>query len=63
VATARKITTIYYKMVTEKTEFDPEQITKHTEKYLKEKLKQLEKMKERTKSLLLDYHNSDNLVI
>ena len=50
-------------MVTEKTEFDPEQITKHTEKYLKEKLKQLEKMKERTKSLLLDYHNTDNLVI
>ncbi len=61
--TARKIASIYYKMITEKTEFDPEQITKHTEKYLKENLKQVEKMKERTKRLLLDYHVSDNLVI
>lgn len=63
VATARKIASIYYKMVTDKVEFDPKQITKYKKGYLMEKLKQLEKMKEKTKNLLLEYQNVEKLVI
>ena len=54
VATARKLAAIYYKIVTEKVEFDPEYITKNKEEYLRNKLKQLEKMKEKTETMLLN---------
>jgi transposase len=63
VATARKLAAIYYKMVTDKVEFDPAHITKNKEVYLREKLKQLEKMKEKTETLLLNYNNATELVI
>ena len=57
VATARKLGAIYYKMVTEKVEFNPSHIVKNTEEYLKNKLKQIEKMKVRTEMTLLNYQN------
>lgn len=63
VATARKIAAIYYKMVTDQVEFDPIQITKNKEGYLREKLKQLKKIKEKTEKLLLEYQNVEKLVI
>ena len=63
VATARKIAAIYYKMVTDKVEFDPIHITKNKEVYLIQKLKQLEKIKEKTENLLLHYQNVEKLVI
>lgn len=56
VATARKLAAIYYKMVTEKVEFNPKYITKNKEEYLRNRLIQLEKLKEKTKILLTDYH-------
>ena len=57
VATARKLGAIYYKMVTDKVEFNPSHIVKNTEEYLKNKLKQIEKMKVRTEMTLLNYQN------
>ena len=54
-ATARKLAAIYYKMVTEKVEFNPEYITKNKEEYLKNRLLQLEKLKVKTELLLADY--------
>lgn len=54
VATARKIASIYYKMVTEKVEFDPKHLTKNKEEYLQSKLKQLEKTKQGIELLLTD---------
>ena len=60
VATAKKIASVYYKMVTEKVEFDPVKLTKNNETYLKEKLKKLEKMKEKTEKLLLDFQYVTN---
>ena len=57
VATARKLAAIYYKMVTEKVEFNPQYITKNKEEYLKKRLIQLEKLKEKTELLLADYQN------
>ena len=57
VATARKIAAIYYKMVTEKVEFEPKYLDKNKEVYLINKLKQLEKDKKRTEDLLLDYQD------
>ena len=57
VATARKLAAIYYKMVTQKVEFNPKFITKNKEEYLKNRLIQLEKLKEKTEILLADYHN------
>lgn len=57
VATARKIAAIYYKLVTEKVEFNPNYLTKNKEEYLLKKLKQLEKDKKRTELLLIDYQN------
>lgn len=63
VATARKIAAIYYKMVTHKVEFDPKLITKNKKEYLIQRLKQLEKIKEKTEKLLLDHQNVEMLVI
>lgn len=57
VATARKLAAIYYKMVTEKVEFNPKYITKNKEKYLRNRLIQLQKLKEKTERLLEDYNN------
>lgn len=44
-------------MVTDKVEFDPKYITKNKEEYLRNRLIQLEKLKEKTKILLADYNN------
>jgi len=54
VATARKIASIYYKMVTEGVEFDPRVLEFKTQEYLKRKLKRLEKSLEKTKFLLAE---------
>jgi hypothetical protein len=48
VLTTSKIAAIYNKMVTNKVEFDPIQITKNKEGYLRERLKQLKKKKQKT---------------
>ena len=63
VATARKLAAIYYKIVTEKVEFDPKYLTKNKEDYLRNKLKQIERIKEKTENLLLGYQNTKKLVI
>ncbi|MEX2565307.1 MAG: IS110 family transposase [Cyclobacteriaceae bacterium] len=63
VGTARKIAAIYYKMVVEKVEFDPHQITKNKGKYLQNKLEQLERAQKVTKKLLADYQEESHLVI
>jgi len=55
VATARKLAAIYYKIVTEKVEFDPKYLTKNKEDYLRKRLIQIEMMKKKTESLLLDF--------
>ncbi len=57
VATARKLAAIYYKMVTQKVEFDPKYINKNKEEYLRNRLIQLQKLKEKTEILLNDYNN------
>jgi transposase len=54
VATARKIASIYYKMVTEGVEFDPRVLEFKTQEYLYRKLKRLEKNLEKTKFLLAE---------
>jgi len=63
VATARKIAAIYYKMVTEKVEFDPLHITRGNGQYLHKRLKQLEKAQEHTKMLLSQFQAESSLVI
>lgn len=62
VATARKIASIYYKVVTEKNEFDPAKLVQNTEQYLKVKLKSLEKLKKTTESLLAECQENRLLV-
>ena len=54
VATARKIASIYYMMVTEKADFDPQILQNKTHEYLERKLQNLEKSIQRTKFLLTD---------
>lgn len=54
VATARKIAVIYYKMVTEKVEFDPNILKNNSQEYLKNKLDYFNKMIDKTKQLLID---------
>jgi transposase len=63
VATARKIAAIYYKMVTEKVEFNPLELTKGKEQYLQKRLKQLEMAKEQTQMQLSDFQQQNSLVI
>lgn len=46
-AKAKKIASIYYKLVTEKIEFDSNVLKKNSEYYLKNKLKQAIKFKTR----------------
>jgi transposase len=52
VATARKIASIYYKMVTEGVEFDPQVLKFKTQEYLIRRLRYLEKSLQKTKMLL-----------
>lgn len=52
VATAKKIASIHYVMVTEKIEFDPTLLKNKNEEYLRKKLKILENAIKKTKSLL-----------
>lgn len=54
VATARKIASIYYKMVTEGAEFDPQVLKLNTQEYLYKRLKYLEKNLLKTKMLLAE---------
>jgi transposase len=52
VATARKLASIYYKMVTEKIEFDAQHLVENTQAYLQNKLNYLEKMASKIKTQL-----------
>jgi transposase len=52
VATARKIASIYYKLVTNKIDFDPQILIIASQEYLNKRLKILEKSIQKTKSLL-----------
>jgi hypothetical protein len=54
VATARKIASIYYKMVTEGVEFDPQVLKFKIQEYLNRRLRYLEKSLQKTKMLLAD---------
>ena len=54
VATARKLGAIYYKMVTDKVEFNPSHIVKNTEEYLKNKLNPHYSSREHLQHLRLD---------
>lgn len=63
VATARKIAAIYYKMVTEKVEFDPQVIEKNSKEYLTHTLKKLEKMATKIKCKLSEYESDTEFVI
>ena len=53
VATARKLASIYYKLVTEKVEFDSNVLKKNSEYFLKNKLKQVIKLKNRLENSLI----------
>jgi transposase len=54
VATARKIASIYYKMVTEKADFDPQVLQNKSCEYLERKLQNLERSILKTKLLLAE---------
>lgn len=45
VATARKLASIYYKTVTEKIDFNPNVLRQNSEVYLRNKLKSINKLK------------------
>jgi transposase len=63
VATARKLASLYYNMVVEKTEFNPELLNYGTQKYLQNKLCYLENMIQKTKSLLSEKQVFNECVI
>jgi len=63
VATARKIASIYYKMVTEGVEFDPQVLKFKTQEYLNRRLRYLEKSLQKTKMLLSDSKLVSEIVI
>ena len=63
VATARKIASIYYKMVTEGVEFDPQVLKFKTQEYLNKRLRYLEKSLLKTKMLLADSKVVSEIVI
>jgi transposase len=63
VATARKIAAIYYKLVTEKVEFDPYILQGDRQTYLITKAKKLEKHLERVKSLMAENKEIIDVVI
>ena len=63
VATARKIAAIYYKMVTEDVEFDPQVLKFKSQEYLNRRLRYLEKSLLKTKMLLADNEIVSEVVI
>ncbi|MFC2100471.1 IS110 family transposase [Bacteroidota bacterium] len=63
VATARKIASIYYKMVTEKVNFNPYILEGNREQYLQIKINNLEKLLDNTKRLLSNNVNIESAVI
>ncbi len=63
VATARKIASIYYKIVTENVEFDPQVLSFKSQEYLKNKMKYLEKSLEKTRMLLASNESVSYMVI
>jgi transposase len=63
VATARKIASIYYKMVTEKVDFDPHVLKIRTKEYLEKRLINLEESLFKTKLLLAENKELSQLVI
>lgn len=63
VATARKIASVYYKLVTEKVEFRPDIMEGAQEKYWRKKLVSMEKAKEKIETQLTKYQSSTGLVI
>lgn len=60
IATAKKLASIYYKLVTQKVEFNPDILLKNSEVSLKKKLEKLNKMKQKIENELLA---SQSLVI
>ena len=63
VATARKIASIYYKMVIEGVEFDPQVLKFKTQEYLNKRLRYLEKSLQKTKMLLAENKVVGEIVI
>jgi transposase len=63
VATARKIAAIYYKLVTETVEFNPEILQIKTQEYLEKRLVYLERNLLKTRMLLADNKEIGQLVI
>ena len=62
VATAKKLATIFYKMVTEKVEFDPYIVDGNRQKYLRNKAKRLKKALENVNCLISDYEQLEGAV-
>jgi hypothetical protein len=62
VATAKRIASIYYKLVTSLEEFNPDILSNSTQDYLQRKLIRLENMINKTKSLLLDNQSIEDVV-
>jgi len=62
VATAKKLATIFYKMVTEKVEFDPYILDGNRQKYLRNKAKRLKKALENVNCLISDYEQFEGAV-
>lgn len=60
VATARKIASIYYKVVTEKVEFDKDVLLKNSEAFLRKKLQNINRIKQKLEDSI---YTSENLVI
>ncbi|VAW28436.1 hypothetical protein MNBD_BACTEROID07-1404, partial [hydrothermal vent metagenome] len=52
VATARKLASIYYKTVTEKIDFNPNVLRQNSEVYIRNKLKSINKLKNRLEKAL-----------
>jgi transposase len=63
VATARKLASVYYKLVTEKVQFDPQVLEEKSQGYLENKLKYLEKMTLRVKLELTNNQQLKECVI
>lgn len=62
VATAKKLATIFYKMVTEKVEFDPYILDGNRQKYLQNKAKRLKKALESVNCLISGYEQLEGAV-
>ena len=63
VATARKLASIYYQMVTKKTKFQPEKLEQNTKEELNRKAFYLEKQLEKINSLIKEYQIVSHSVI